>query len=65
MLLSVHAIWGSAPRHRQPNISGDDHERRVIARASRTANSSARLPPDQAQASAMPLSARLVNRTRA
>src|SRR6476659_2905685 len=27
MLLSVCAIWG-APRHRQPNISGDHHERR-------------------------------------
>jgi len=40
MLLSVHAIE-AAPRRRQPNISGDDHERRVIARASRTASSSA------------------------
>jgi hypothetical protein len=29
MLLGVHAIW-AAPQHRQPNISGDDHERRVI-----------------------------------
>ena len=26
MLLSVHALEGSAPRRRPPNISGDDHE---------------------------------------
>jgi hypothetical protein len=39
MLLSEHANWGSASA-RQPNINGDDHERRVIARASTTASSS-------------------------
>jgi hypothetical protein len=62
MLLSVHAIWGSASAP-TADISGDDHERPVIVRASRTANSSVRWPPDQAQASAMRLSARLVNQT--
>jgi hypothetical protein len=38
-LRGVHAIW-AAPRRRQPNISGDDHECRVIAGASKTAGSS-------------------------
>jgi hypothetical protein len=38
MLLSVYAIEAAPPR-RQPNISGDDHESRVIARASRTTRS--------------------------
>jgi hypothetical protein len=38
MLLSVHAIEAAPPR-RQPNIRGDDHERPVIAPASRTASS--------------------------
>jgi len=38
MLLSVHAIW-AAPRRGQPNISGDDHERQLIGRASRIASS--------------------------
>jgi hypothetical protein len=33
----------SALRRRQPNISGGDHQRRVIARARRTASSSVRL----------------------
>jgi hypothetical protein len=42
MLLSVHAICSSASAPRQPNISGADHQSRVIARASRTASSSVR-----------------------
>jgi len=33
---------GAAPRHRQPNISGDDHDWGVIAQASGTASSSVR-----------------------
>jgi hypothetical protein len=41
MLLSVHAIEGSAPR-RQPNIGVDDNDRRVFARSSRAARSTAR-----------------------
>jgi hypothetical protein len=42
MLLSAHAIWAAAPQRREPNISSDDHQRRVKAEASRTASSSMR-----------------------